>query len=140
MSQERANSQESAAEKGQTIVEFALGGLFFRPWRLASWSLALAAPRVLALAGHAPGKPSQVLLLAGVQGWPVSAPNLRRTHAAHAVGRLLSEISSAEISAWIAFSEVEERLEKKKKQRASDNLLRAKMMEAGQLAAAKKKG
>ena len=54
------------------------------------------------------------------------------------VGRLLKEITSAEISAWIAFAEVEQRLDKRKKQKASDSLLRAKMMEAGQLAAAKK--
>jgi len=56
------------------------------------------------------------------------------------VGRLLNEASSREISGWIAFLGIEEKLEKRKKQKLSDSLLRAKMMEAGQLAAAKKHG
>ena len=53
------------------------------------------------------------------------------------LGRLLNEASSREISGWIAFLEIEEKLEKRKKQKSSDSLLRAKMMEAGQLAAKK---
>ena len=56
----------------------------------------------------------------------------------YTVGRLLKEITSAEISAWVAFAEAEQRMDKRKKQKASDNLLRDKMMEAGQLAAAKR--
>jgi len=54
------------------------------------------------------------------------------------LGRLLNEASSYEISAWIAFLEVDETLEKQKKQTSADQLLRAKMIEAGRLAAAKK--
>ena len=55
------------------------------------------------------------------------------------LGRLLNEMTSYEITAWIAFFEVEEKLKDRKKQAASDKLLRAKMIEAGRLAEQKAK-
>ena len=63
------------------------------------------------------------------------------------VSRLLNESTSAEIAGWMCFLELEdenrkqkEENEKKKKAQAGQELLRAKLDQAGKIAAAKKHG
>ena len=53
------------------------------------------------------------------------------------VSRLLKEASSREIAGWMAFLKVEEELKSSKNSNASENLLKARLTAAGQMAAKK---